>query len=157
MDGILSLFAHLSFSTRHWFRNTSYLSRSYFRTGPYFYLDFIQARIYGHLVSKESPGSAGDPDLIPRLGRSSGEGNGNPLEYPCLEIPWTEEPGRLQSMGLQRVRHNWVTNTGTFTIWGIAKLFCSNCAIFTCPPSIHQCYVFQLLYILADTCYFSIF
>ena len=26
-------------------------------------------------------------------------------------IPWTEEPGRLQSMGLQRVRHDWVTNT----------------------------------------------
>ena len=24
-------------------------------------------------------------------------------------IPWTEEPGRLQSMGLQRVRHNWAT------------------------------------------------
>ena len=28
-------------------------------------------------------------------------------------IPWTEEPGRLQSMGLQRVGHNWVTNTFT--------------------------------------------
>ena len=24
-------------------------------------------------------------------------------------IPWTEDPGRLQSMGMQRVRHNWVT------------------------------------------------
>ena len=32
-------------------------------------------------------------------------------------IPWTEEPGRLQSMGLQKVRHNWTTNTfnNTFT------------------------------------------
>ena len=30
-------------------------------------------------------------------------------------IPWTEEPVRLQSMGLQSVRHNWVTNTFTFT------------------------------------------
>ena len=29
-------------------------------------------------------------------------------------IPWTEEPGGLQSTGLQRVRHNWVTNTFTF-------------------------------------------
>ena len=27
-------------------------------------------------------------------------------------IPWTEEPGRLQSMGLLRVRHDWVTNPG---------------------------------------------
>ena len=26
------------------------------------------------------------------------------------KIPWTEEPGRLQSMGLQRVRHDWVTH-----------------------------------------------
>ena len=26
-------------------------------------------------------------------------------------IPWTEEPGKPQSMGLQRVRHNWATNT----------------------------------------------
>ena len=26
-------------------------------------------------------------------------------------IPWTEEPGRLQSMGSQRIGHNWVTNT----------------------------------------------
>ena len=28
-------------------------------------------------------------------------------------IPWAEEPGGLQSMGLQRVRHNWMTNTHT--------------------------------------------
>ena len=26
------------------------------------------------------------------------------------EIPWTQEPGRLQSMGLQRVGHNWLNN-----------------------------------------------
>ena len=30
-------------------------------------------------------------------------------------IPWTEELGRLQSMGSHRLRHNWVTNTLTFT------------------------------------------
>ena len=28
-------------------------------------------------------------------------------------IPWTEEPGGLQSLGLQRVRHDWETNTFT--------------------------------------------
>ena len=28
-------------------------------------------------------------------------------------VPWTEEPGRLQSMGLQRVGHDWMTNTHT--------------------------------------------
>ena len=32
------------------------------------------------------------------------------------KIPWTEEPDGLQSPGLQRVRHNWMTNTFTFTL-----------------------------------------
>ena len=31
-------------------------------------------------------------------------------------IPWTEEPGRLQSMGSQRVRHNCMTNTSHFHV-----------------------------------------
>jgi len=35
----------------------------------------------------ESACSAGDPGLIPGSGRSSGEGNGNPLQYSCLENP----------------------------------------------------------------------
>ena len=34
---------------------------------------------------KESACKVGDPDLIPELGRSPGEGNGNPLQYSCLE------------------------------------------------------------------------
>ena len=36
-------------------------------------------------VSKESACSAGDSGLIPGLGRYPGEGNGTPLQYPCLE------------------------------------------------------------------------
>ena len=36
-------------------------------------------------VGKESACSAGDPGLIHGLGRSPGEGNGNPLQYPCLD------------------------------------------------------------------------
>ena len=39
-----------------------------------------------------------------------GEGNGNPLQNSYLENSWTEEPGRLQSMGSQRVGHDWVTS-----------------------------------------------
>ena len=34
---------------------------------------------------KESACKAGDPGLIPGLGKSSGEGNGTPLQYSCLE------------------------------------------------------------------------
>ena len=47
--------------------------------------------------------NVGDPGSIPGLGRSSGEGNGNPLSTLAWKIPWTEECCRLQSVGLQRV------------------------------------------------------
>ena len=61
------------------------------------------------LVVKNLPANMGDVrdlGLIPGLGRSPGGGNGNPLQYSCQEIPWTEEPGELQSIGLQSVGHN---------------------------------------------------
>ena len=61
----------------------------------------------------KNPFNAGDPrdtHLIPALGRSPGEGNGDPLIHSSIlawEIPRTEEPGGLlQAMGLQRVRHH---------------------------------------------------
>ena len=40
---------------------------------------------------EESACNAGDPGLIPGLGRSTGEGNGNPLQYSCLENPLDRE------------------------------------------------------------------
>ena len=58
---------------------------------------------------KNPPANAEDTgDAVSILGseRSRGGGNGNLLRYSCLENPWTEEPGRLQSMGLQRVGHD---------------------------------------------------
>ena len=55
---------------------------------------------------KASVYNAGEPGSIPWSGRSPGERNGYPLQYYCLKIPWTEELGSLQSMGLQRVRHD---------------------------------------------------
>ena len=69
--------------------------------------------------SKESVCNAGDLGLIPELGRSPGEGSGYPLQYACLRIPWREELHGLQSMGLQRVRHDQVTNT--FTTFRLGK------------------------------------
>ena len=44
------------------------------------------------------------------------------------KIPWTEEPGRLQSMGLQRVEHDWATSRSVLRIF---PLFC--------PWSIYLC------------------
>ena len=43
--------------------------------------------VFGVLVSKDSACNAEDSGLIPGLGRSSGEGNGNPLQYSCPENP----------------------------------------------------------------------
>ena len=52
--------------------------------------------------SKASACNSGDSGLIPGLGRSLGEGSSYPLQYSCLSnIPWREEPGRLQSVGSQ--------------------------------------------------------
>ena len=51
----------------------------------------------------------------PWAGRSLGEGNGNPLQYLAWKIPGTEEPGGLQSVGSQRVRHDWVAFTHSLT------------------------------------------
>ena len=58
------------------------------------------------LSGKESTCSAGNMDSIPGSRRSPGKGNGNPLQYVCLENPMDRESGGLQSIGLQIVRHN---------------------------------------------------
>ena len=55
----------------------------------------------GDPVGKEFTCNAGDPGLIPGSRSSLGEGNGNPLHSLAKKIPWTEDPGGLQSMGLQ--------------------------------------------------------
>ena len=49
-------------------------------------------------VGKESACNAGDQGSIPGFGRSPGEGNGNPLQYSCLENFMVKGPGGLQSM-----------------------------------------------------------
>ena len=56
---------------------------------------------------KVSVYSAGDLGSIPGLGRFPGEGNGNPLQYSCLENPMDRGAWcRLLSMGSQRVGHD---------------------------------------------------
>ena len=70
---------------------------------------------------KESACNAANPTSIPGLGRSE-EGNGYPPNILAWRIPWTEEPGGLQFVGLQRVRHDWATNTLTFLYLPIPHL-----------------------------------
>ena len=77
----------------------------------------------GSSNGKESACSAGDPCLIPGSGRSPREGNGNPLQYSCLGISRTEKPGRLQSMGSQRVGHDWATPQNRTEWWTMLRIF----------------------------------
>ena len=44
---------------------------------------------------KNPPANAGDADSITESGKSSGGGNGNPLQILAWRIPWTEEPTGL--------------------------------------------------------------
>ena len=55
----------------------------------------------GGLDDKESACSAGDLGSIPGSERSPGEWNGYPLQILAWRIPWTEEPGGLQSIEAQ--------------------------------------------------------
>ena len=50
--------------------------------------------------------NAGDLGSIPGSGRSPGEGNGNPLQYSCLENPMHRGASGLHSTGSQRVGHD---------------------------------------------------
>ena len=59
----------------------------------------------GVLVVKNLPASAGRHKRG-QSGRSPGGGHGNPFQCLAWRIPWTEELGRLQSIGLHRVRHD---------------------------------------------------
>ena len=53
-------------------------------------------------------GNTREVALIPELGRSLGEETGNSLQYSYLGNPMAEEPGGLQSMESQKVRHDRV-------------------------------------------------
>ena len=69
----------------------------------YIYIYIYMYGFPGGTVVKNPPVNVGDTRDVgstPGSGRSPGVGNGNSL------IPWAEEPGRLQPMGSQRVRHD---------------------------------------------------
>ena len=56
--------------------------------------------------SEEPACNAGDTSSIPGYGRSLEKGMATHSSIVAWRIPWTEKPGRLQSMGSQRIRHN---------------------------------------------------
>ena len=72
------------------------------------YYNYSGASLVAQMV-RNSPANAETVGSIPRLGRSPGEGNGNPLQYACLGNSMDRGAWWLQSMGLQRVGHELVT------------------------------------------------
>ena len=61
-------------------------------------------------VRRSKSCNPGDLGSIPGLGRSPGEGQGSPLQYSGLENSMDRRPEGLQSMGSQRVGHDYATN-----------------------------------------------
>ena len=68
------------------------------------------ACIPGGSDCKESACNAGDLGLIPGLGRSPGEGNGNTLQYSCLENSMDRGAWWATVHGVRRIRHDWATH-----------------------------------------------
>ena len=66
----------------------------------------FKSKIPGSSAGKESACNAGDLGLIPGLGDSLEKGMVTHSSILAWRIPWTEVPGRLRSMGSQRVRHD---------------------------------------------------
>ena len=77
-------------------------------------------------VGEESTCNAGDPGSILGLEKSPGAGNGNPLQYPCLENPMDRGAWWATVYGVTRVRHDWETHTpkilSLHTLWPSRKL-----------------------------------
>ena len=65
--------------------------------------------LVSYSVVKNLPANEGDAGLVPGSGRSPGRGNSYHSCIHAWRIPWTEDPGGLQSMGLQRVGHDSAT------------------------------------------------
>ena len=85
------------------------------------------------LVVKNPPANAGDPGdvgSIPGLGRSPRGGHDNHSTALAWRLPWTEEPGRLQSVGWHRAGHDWSDLAGTHTN-GLLRYQCFVAAIVT--------------------------
>ena len=70
------------------------------------YLGFTQSS-----VGKESTCNAGNLGSIPGSGRSPGEGNGNPLQYSCLENPMDRGAWQATVPGVARVRQDLATKS----------------------------------------------
>ena len=95
--------------------------------------------IPGGSEDKASACNAGDPGSIPGLGRSSGEGNGNPLQYFCLENPMDRGAWQATVHGVAKSQ----TRLSDFiSLQQLSANFIPVCIQFAClvsPPKLYHC------------------
>ena len=73
--------------------------------------------------SKESACNAGDPGSIPGLGRSPGEKNGNPLQYYCLDKPWSsKESGMAEQLTHDNILKRKTRRENTETLYYLSTI-----------------------------------
>ena len=113
---------------RHYFASKDLYSQSY---GFSIALGFP-----GGSDGKESAYSAGDIGLIPGPGRSPGEGNGNPLQYSCLENPMDGGAWQATVHGLAKSR-TWLSNF-TFFLSVVFPVVMYGCESWTIKKAEHQ-------------------
>ena len=84
---------------------------------------------------KESDCNAGDPGSVPGLGISPGEGNGNPLQYSCLENPMDRRAWWATVRGIAKSR----TRLSDFTFFHFHKSPCIPTAgLAPAPPRLSE-------------------
>ena len=88
-------------------RDKSYFLLLYVIRYLYMYVIYKARGFPGGSVVKNLSANAGDTGWIPELGKSPRGRSGNPLYYSCCKIAWTEEPGRLHSMGRKDSDTTW--------------------------------------------------
>ena len=85
--------------------------------------------VYGGLDGKASAYNAGDPGSIPGLGRSPGEGNGNPLQYSCLKNPMDGGAWLATVHGVEKSRTRLSDFIFTFTFTVHAAMWTFSCIV----------------------------
>ena len=92
-----------------------------FKIFKYFKIYLYKVEFPGGSEDKASACHVGDPGLIPGLGRSSGEGNGKPLQYSCLENPMDRGSWRAIVHRVAKSQTRLNEFTSAFEPW---DLFC---------------------------------
>ena len=110
----LSFLLTLSWNSYNFLVNLSIWLYSKFLSNKMFEQDHLIKGFPRSSVSKESACNAGDPSSISGLGRSPGEGNGNPLQYSCIGNPMLREAWQATVHEVARVGHDLATTWPPF-------------------------------------------